>query len=247
MTRPAVGREASTAGASRGRVLVVRHAPWEGPHRLGDVLARRFHLLERCPIDGDELPRVDAVDAAVLMGGPMNVDQHDLHPALAVEKEWIGEALARDVPTLGICLGAQLIARALGAEVRRAEEPEIGWASIVVTDPDDLVVGQLASDTVVLHWHNDIFDLPPGATPLALSARTRHQAFRADSGWALLFHPEADSKLLERWLNEPLMAAEVPEGVDWGHDPAELVRRSTRAFERFADLVESRRRASLAA
>lgn len=171
----------------------------------------------------------------------MNVDQVDLYPDLAEERAWIADAIERDLPLLGICLGSQLIARAVGADVRRADEPEIGWAPVVVCDPKDPLLGPLASDTVVLHWHQHVFDLPQAAKPLARSAQTNYQAFRYRNVWAVLFHPEADRELVAQRLAQPVMAAEVPDGGDWDYDSAELFGRSRRGFESFAALIEVHR------
>src|SRR5262249_62055310 len=114
-----------------------------------------------------------------------------------------------DKPVLGVCLGAQLIAAALGAEVRPGPAPEIGFATVRIRDPGDPVVGGLAPDAAVLHWHGDVFDLPEGAEVLAWSAQTQNQAFRIGNAWGLLFHPEADAALVESWLAVPEMAAEA--------------------------------------
>jgi GMP synthase (glutamine-hydrolysing) len=181
------------------------------------------------------------------MGGPMNVDEVERFPALAAEREWLAEAVRRELPVLGICLGAQLLARALGAEVRAGAGPEIGFAPVSVSDPGDPVLGGLAPSTDVLHWHGDVFDLPDGAQPLASSALTEHQAFRAGNAWGALFHPEADLALVEAWLGVPEMIDEAVAalGNDGAHalperaaaaEPA-LVERTTPGFGAFAQLA----------
>jgi GMP synthase (glutamine-hydrolysing) len=196
-------------------VLVVKHVPWEGPHRIGEALiAGGFELDVRCTLDGDELPAVDQVAAAVFMGGPMNVDEVDAYPGLLVEREWIAEAVAADLPLLGVCLGAQLIARALGSEIVPGPAPEIGWAPVTVSAEDDLLARHLAPETDVLHWHGDIFDLPPGAKLLASSAKTAVQAFRARNAWGFLFHAEADLDLARLWMDEPSMSDEALAALD---------------------------------
>ncbi len=154
---------------------------------------------------------------------------------------------ASELPLLGICLGAQLLARALGAEVRAGEGPEIGFAPVEVSDPADPVLGGLAPSTDVLHWHGDVFDLPAGAQALASSARTEHQAFRLGNAWGALFHPEADLALVEAWLAVPEMIDEAVAalGNEGAHalpqraaaaEPA-LVERTTPGFEAFARFV----------
>jgi GMP synthase (glutamine-hydrolysing) len=224
-------------------VLVVRHVPWEGPHRIADALiAAGLVIDERRPLEGDSLPALEAVSAAVFMGGPMNVDEVDRYPGLADEREWLAAAVAAGLPVLGVCLGSQLLARALGSEVRPGASAEIGWAPIEVFDASDPVVGGLAPSTTVLHWHGDVFDLPDGAELLASSERTEVQAFRAGNAWGTLFHAEADAALLERWLAEPTMAAEAPDGVieDAVEFEGPLVTRSATGFANFAALALDR-------
>ncbi len=227
-------------------LLAVQHVPWETPHRILDACgALAVHTVK--PLAGQPLPDYDEVSGAVVMGGPMNVDEANRHPALAAECEWLAEAVRREIPVLGICLGAQLLARALGAEVRAGEGPELGFAPVEVLDPEDPILGALAPKTTVLHWHGDVFDLPDGAQPLARSAKTEHQAFRHGNAWGVLFHPEADFALLEAWLAVPEMVHEACEALgDEGTAalPAaaeaaesELIQRTTPGLQAFADLV----------
>ncbi len=211
-------------------LLVVRHVPWEGPHRILDAFAgvpvRMVDVL-----DGDAaLPAHDEVRGAVIMGGPMSVNDVAAHPGLATEVEWVRQALARDLPMLGVCLGAQVIARAAGAPVAPGPQPEIGWLPVEIGDADDPVLGLLAPMTMALHWHGEAFPLPSGATPLARSALTEVQAFRIGRAWGVLFHPEADATLTREWLAEPLMRDEALRAL--GPDaPAALERGATRHGE----------------
>jgi GMP synthase (glutamine-hydrolysing) len=234
----------------RPTLLAIQHAPWEGPHRILDACGGLdVHTVK--PLAGQSLPDHDQVAGAVVMGGPMNVDEVDVHPQLASEREWLAEALRRDMPVLGICLGAQMLARALGAEVRVGESPELGYAPVEILDPDDPILGALAPSTIVLHWHGDVFNLPEGAEQLARSERTELQAFRHGSAWGVLFHPESDFALLEAWLAVPEMVHEAC--VALGDDGAaalpaqaeaaevDLVARTTPGLEAFASLVESHR------
>lgn len=227
-------------------LLVVQHVSWEGPHRILDAFDG-VEVEAVQPLAGDPLPDHTEVSGAIFMGGPMNVDEVGRHPGLAVEREWLVEALRRQMPILGVCLGAQLLARALGAEVRPGKRPEIGFAPVEVHDPDDPILGALAPRTSVLHWHGDVFDLPDGARPLASSEQTKTQAFRQDDAWGVLFHPEADRRLIETWLAEPTMAAEARSAL--GEDGPDTLRRQARAaapqltarstpgFQAFANLL----------
>lgn len=228
-------------------LLVVRHAPWEGAHRIVDA----FPGVPVTTVDalepGARLPRHDAIRGAVLMGGPMSVNDVAEHPALLHEIAWLRQALDRDLPMLGICLGSQLIARAAGAEVAPGPRPEIGWLPVEVADPADPVLGPLAPMTVALHWHGEAFGLPEGATALARSAITPVQAFRLGRAWGVLFHPEADSALVDAWLDEPLMRAEAEAAIGPDAEAAlrmgadrhavALVQGTTRGFEAFAALT----------
>jgi GMP synthase (glutamine-hydrolysing) len=227
-------------------LLVIQHVPWETPHRILDACGElEVRTVE--PLTGDPLPSHAEVSGVLAMGGPMNVDDVEHYPGLAAEREWLAEAAGREMPILSICLGAQLLARALGAEVRAGESPEIGFAPVQIHDPTDPIVGALAPEATVLHWHGDVFDLPDGAGPLASSAQTKHQAFRHGNAWGVLFHAEADTTLIEKWLTEPTMRDEATAAL--GPDaPVELQRRareaepdlidrSTKGFEAFADLL----------
>lgn len=231
----------------RPTLLAIQHVPWEGPHRILDACGA-LHVHTVKPLAGQALPPHEDVAGAVVMGGPMNVDQVERFPGLAAEREWLETALRRELPLLGICLGAQLLARALGAEVRPGEgPPEIGFAPVEIADPEDPVLGGLAPSTDVLHWHGDVFDLPSAARPLASSARTEHQAFRAGNAWGVLFHPEADLALVEAWLAVPEMIEEASAALGDEDEAAladqaraaetALVERTAPGFEAFAQLV----------
>ncbi len=230
----------------RPTLLAIQHVPWETPHRILDACgALEVHTVK--PLAGQTLPDHDEVAGAVVMGGPMNVNEVDVHPELGTEREWLAEAARRELPVLGICLGAQLLARALGAEVKAGEGPELGYAPVEVLDPDDPIVGNLAPSTLVLHWHGDVFDLPDGATHLARSDRVEVQAFRHGNAWGVLFHPESDFALLEAWLAVPEMisearralgdagAAALPREAEAAE--ADLLQRTTPGLEAFAALV----------
>jgi GMP synthase (glutamine-hydrolysing) len=230
----------------RPTLLAVQHVPWEGPHRILDACgALRVKTVK--PLAGQPLPGHDEVAGAVFMGGPMNVDEVERFPALATEREWLAAAVERGMPVLGICLGAQLLARALGAKVKPGPAPEIGFAPVEVSDPDDPLLGGLAPRSEVLHWHGDVFDLPAGAEPLASSERTACQAFRAGNAWGVLFHPEADCALVEAWLAVPEMIDEAVTALGEAGEhalperaaevEAALVERTAPGFATFAEIV----------
>jgi GMP synthase (glutamine-hydrolysing) len=143
----------------------------------------------------------------------MSVYEAQRYPFLREEIAAIGEAVRSGMPTIGVCLGSQLLAAALGAEVKpNPAGKEVGWGSLskkpaALTDP---ILRSFRTEETVLHWHGDVFDLPEGAVPLASSPMTLHQAFRWRSrAWGLLFHVEANLTLVRRWLGEPSMRAEA--------------------------------------
>ncbi len=234
----------------RPTLLAIQHVPWETPHRILDACGGLAVRTVK-PLAGQPLPEHDEVAGAVVMGGPMNVDEVERFPALAAEREWLAEAVRCELPVLGICLGAQLLARALGAEVRPGEGKEVGFAPVQVSDPADPILGALAPSTDVLHWHGDVFDLPDGAEPLACSALTEHQAFRIGNAWGVLFHPEADLALVEAWLAVPEMIDEAVEALGndgvatlptrAGEAETALVERTMPGFQAFAELVAGAR------
>jgi GMP synthase (glutamine-hydrolysing) len=231
------------------KLLSLVHASWENPHRILDAFGDA-EVIQVETIAGDPLPSHDEVDGVVAMGGPMGAADVSGYPTLGDEREWLAEAVRREMPVLGICLGAQLLALALGAGVRKGVRPEIGFAHVDVHDPTDPVIGGLAPRTDVLHWHDDVFDLPEGAVSLASSAITEHQAFRYGNAWGVLFHPEADAAMVESWLKVPAMVMEAGRAIGLGASgllPSQaeelepvLVGRTTHGFHAFAELVESR-------
>ncbi len=148
---------------------------------------------------GDELPDLDTVSGVVSLGGPMGAYDEDKHDFIAPEKELLRQAVAREIPVLGICLGCQMLADALGGKAYPSDEMEVEFAPLKVTPAgrDDPVVSTLAEP--VLSFHGDTWDPPPGAEVLASSGRFPH-AFRLGSAVAVQPHPEVSAAMVRQWV-----------------------------------------------
>ena len=228
------------------RALAFRHVPFEGSGLIEPVLAARGIALDYADLyrAGAALPDVAAYDALIFLGGPMSVND-DL-PYLAREMEWIRQAMEQRRPVLGICLGAQLIARALGAAVRPNPEKEIGWYALRFTEAaavDPLFQG-LSLETV-FHWHGETFDLPPGAELLASSDLCCNQAFRiGESIYALQFHLEVTPHMIADWCRQDENCGDVRElqsAIDPFFNSSRLADLSARVFGAWSEMVHSRR------
>lgn len=190
------------------RLLVFQHVAAQPAGLLDPLIRQRGHRMRFVNFERDPgaRPDIDRYHALVVLGGAMNVPEKDRRAHLLTEMRAIERALRADKPVLGICLGAQLLAHVLGAEVRRLPRPEIGWHPLRVAAEGrcDPMLGQLGHAPEVFQWHGYGFGLPHGATHLAGSADCPHQAFRwGRHAYALQFHLEADASLIGRWLDTP--------------------------------------------
>ena len=192
------------------RAVVVQHVAFEGPGSIVDVVTAAGGQVQVVRMDRREaLPEPADLDVLVVLGGPMGALDDAEHPGLRAERALIGQCVEQAVPVLGVCLGAQLLAAALGADVRRGPVLEVGAGTVQLTAAGlaDPVVGPAGPDLPVVHWHQDTFDLPPGAELLAASAHYAHQAFRVGRSYGLQFHVELDDGALR------LLAPHLPPGV----------------------------------
>ena len=183
-------------------VCVLQHAAFEGPGEIAAWAAQRGHAVTVHHLyKGNPLPNLKAFDLLVIMGGEMNIYQYRDWPWLKPESAFIQSALAQGKRVVGICLGAQLIADALGARVVQNAEVEIGWFPVTWTDEARAAFSSLPATASVLHWHGDTFALPPGATRLAASEGCPEQGFLiANKCLALQFHMEVDPSLVKQFV-----------------------------------------------
>ena len=208
-------------------VLALIHQDNATPGTFGDLVGERGFDLHVHSFALGNPPPADAADryAAVLVfGGSMQVDQDDRHPWLADERELVRELIERQVPTLGVCLGAQLIAQTAGAAVGPAKVPEVGWHPVELTieGEDDRVLGGAPTRFAAYQGHSYGFDLPPGATPLAHGEGDQLQSYRiGESTWGIQFHPEVTLEIVDPWIDGHARDGEI--------DDPERLREETRA------------------
>ncbi len=183
--------------------IAIRHLAFEDLGLFGPALEARGFTIRYVEAGVDDLAALApaADDLMVVLGGPIGAYEEADYPWLAGEIEVVRRRLAAGRPTIGICLGAQLIARALGAAVYPAHEKEIGWAPVTLTTAGHLSPLKDLDNVPVLHWHGDTFDLPDNAVRLASTGPTVNQAFSiGDHVLGLQFHVEVTAVQFERWL-----------------------------------------------
>lgn len=170
----------------------LQHVPFEG---LGSMEAwlreKRYKITRTRFFESEDLPHPSRVDLLIVMGGPMSANDEQKYPWLTREKEFLRQCIHSGKPVLGICLGAQLIAHAMGARVYRNRDPEIGWFPVQGVPASDSSFFSFPPTFEAFHWHGETFDLPPGAVLLARSEGCEHQAFQIGrSVMGLQFHLE---------------------------------------------------------
>jgi GMP synthase (glutamine-hydrolysing) len=181
-------------------LLALRHVHFEDLGAFEAPLVEAGYAIRYAEAGFDDFAALTKPEMLVVLGGPIGAYEDDDYPFLSTELALIQTQLEAGKPILGICLGAQLMARAMGARVYPGRAKEIGWKKLTVTEAGEETLAPL-KDVPVLHWHGDTFDLPAGATNLATTDICDHQAFIAGSNaLAFQFHPEAQKQNLERWL-----------------------------------------------
>jgi GMP synthase (glutamine-hydrolysing) len=210
-------------------VTLLQHIHCETPGIISDCLQsadidlRFVRTFERNPIPSN----LDTQAGLIVMGGPMSVYDHDQFPFLLEEQRLIEEALKDDKPVLGVCLGSQLLAATLGAEVKSGAQKEIGWHPVTLTEyaATDALWKELPARFTAYHWHGDVYDLPQGAVSLASSDLTPCQGFRyGTNAYGFLFHMEVTEKIIKN------MVAEFQDELEEQRITAESIIQKTRDY-----------------
>ena len=214
------------------RVLSVNHGPTVPGGVFDEAVEAAGHALERWQVpDGGSPDPASAYDAVMVFGGSQHPDEDDRFEWLGREETFLQEVLAARVPVFGVCLGSQMLARAAGAAVGPAREPEIGWLDVSLTPEGsrDPVLGVLPATANVFQWHHYTFELPAGAVALAESDICL-QAFRLDGlpAWGIQFHAEVTGEMVHAWIEEDEGGGELP------MPPAALQKESSRRIAQSA-------------
>ncbi|MEN9444749.1 MAG: hypothetical protein RIS47_1639 [Bacteroidota bacterium] len=187
------------------RIHYLQHAAFEGLGAIANWVESGPHTLTSTQLyQNEKLPSIAQIDALIIMGGPMSVNDTQEHPWLQAEINFIAQAIEQNKKVLGICLGSQLIAKALGANIYPNEQQEIGWYPLYITGNGMLNkhFSKIDSPITVLHWHGETFDLPKGATHLAFTHNCQNQAFSYGTNTlALQFHLETTPSSLDSMIS----------------------------------------------
>lgn len=196
-------------------VLIVQHAPHEHPAAVRRALeAQQIQTLWIHPYRGQPYPKATEISGIVSLGGPMGANDENEHPWIRDEIKLMAATMKRKLPLVGICLGGQMLARAMGGRVEKSEGVELGWFPVELNEAGlaDPVVGAAGPSPTVYHWHGDTFHLPPGAVLLGRSQACARQAYRiGDRAYGFQFHPEADHQLVLEWLSLKGVEEEIAE------------------------------------
>lgn len=208
-------------------VLIIKHVNIEGPGLIEDVLAQQKISYQTVDLYlGTPLPKIEDFSHIIILGGPMNVYEEGQYPFLRDEDLLIKEAIQRGRAILGICLGAQLIAKALGAKIIKAPAKEIGWFDVLLTEEGsrDSLFSNLPKIFSVFQWHEDTFEIPRGGRWIATSNPVSHQAFRYGGNvYGLQFHLEVTEKMVREWM----------EAYEDEHRKIEILTQTERKIERY--------------
>lgn len=226
------------------KILVCQHVAHELLGTLNPLLKSHGFRIKYINFGRDPKaqPSLEGTDGLILLGGPMNVDDVDRYPHLAHEVILIQQAVAKELPVFGICLGAQLIAKALGGTVTKNRVKEIGWYDLDLTTEGkkDPLFLHFNPREKIFQWHGDTFSIPPGAVHLASSPDCATQAFRYHSNvYGFQFHLEVDEPMIHRWLNVAENKKEVADPSQiLAETPEHIGRLQTLAHQNFGELAK---------
>lgn len=225
------------------KLLVFQHVPHEILGTLNPLLKEAGFRIKYINFGREnyKIPDLGSYDGLIVLGGPMNVDEIDLYPYLIPELKAIEQTIDNKIPMLGICLGSQLIAKVLGARVRKNKIKEIGWYNIMPTKEGtgDRLLSKLSGVEKIFQWHGDTFDIPDGAVHLAKSVDCENQAFKyGDNVYGFQFHLEVDKPMIKRWLTNPVNVEEL-NSLKGVIDPEEIRRETDIYIDRLKELGAS--------
>lgn len=220
-------------------ILIIKHIGIEGPGSIGEVFENtawdiREINLDKCEKFPDNFSDIEAI---ISLGGPMNVYEEDKFPFLKEEDIFLRKAIKENIPILGICLGAQILAKACAAKIQKAKTKEIGWYNVSLTKVGrmDPLFLNLPKDFTVFQWHEDTFEIPKGAQRLAESESCPNQAFRfGGNSYGMQFHIEVTPDMVESWVNK---YAKDAAGQINGKDMVIEAYKRKESFRRQADLI----------
>ena len=229
-------------------IVLFAHAEMDGPGTLTEFLASNDigHRVVRL-YRGDPFPdSLESIDGVVSLGGHMNALQDEEFPFLKQETDFLREVMRAGVPSLGICLGAQLTARAAGERVTKMAAMERGCLHVTLTAEgiNDPLFRDFPPSPPVFHWHNDTFGLPRGSVLLATSPACKNQAFRLGDSWAVQFHPEVTSATVKTWCDDDEMEPEESFAVQTAFErmSREFFPLAQTLWKNFVMLVDERRK-----
>ncbi len=207
------------------RVLALQHIWDDPPGYLSELLEKNQIACDTVDIVQEELPELANYQAIISMGGPQHVYEDEQEPYMLKEKAAFRQAIEMDLPILGICLGAQILASTLDASVRKHHLTELGFFRIPLTDvgQGDPLFRGLPGHQLAFHWHRDVFDLPVGATLLASSHDVPNQAFRYGQHiYGLQFHIELNNEIVHEWIYFPEFTRDIADTLGSEEAPARL-------------------------
>ena len=188
-------------------ILVIKHIASEGPGTIEDFFSAKGYALKTIDLyRGQKLPQnLTGIEAVISMGGPMNVDEEEKYPFLKEEDIFLKKVIDAKIPFFGVCLGSQLLAKAVGAKVTKSPKEEIGWFKVGLTSDGkkDSIFEGIDGEFDVFQWHGDTFEIPKNGKHLATAVGCRHQALKVGTcAYGFQFHIEVTKEIIADWVKE---------------------------------------------